>query len=659
MKKSIFGLLLALFVGTPALFSQEVEEWTIESYDWAATPEPETRAEIKALPEAVTKNTILLEYRYNENDVEFYELIHRKIWIGDEKTIESYNRLYVPLLADDKDAVIKARVLTPDGKVINLDEDDIQEGKDEKDNTYRYMALTGVQVGSVVEYLFLTRGYPQYQGTRYTLQRDAPIYDLTFELVTPRNLVFKLKSYNSLDQPKADTVLVAQNRFFIHQAYMPKFETEQMAYERASMGYILFALDRNLYSGKRDLSSFGFSAANIFSNLNVPISKKMEKEYKKIIAASGMAKKDDVKDKINALENYLKENFFTQDEGSGPALMNVDDILTNHVMNELGCLRLYYTLFTYAGIETEMLFTSDRSSTPFDPGFENSLFLREDLLYFPEADEYMAPTNPLTRLGCFDADLRHTNGLFVSGVDLGDGLTGIGEVKYIPPQKIEENKSDLLITWDLGEDGDAGTVHVEHQTYGLQSGSAQTIVKFVPEENMEEFKKELLSNYYSQVEFKDFKIENLEPAAFPKLPLIASAKFSDEVYTEPGATTTIVKVGEIIGPQAEMYQTDSVRNLAINHGFPRWYHREITLNVPEGYELKNLESLNMLVSSEGDDPSMLFKSTYTYENNKVQILVDEWYRDGEYPAEQFEIYRAVINAAADFNKKYVVLQKVP
>lgn len=657
MKKQIFSLAFALLAGVTLTIAQEVEEWTIESYDWSETPEPETRAEIKALPEAVIKSTVLIEYRYNENDVDYFELIHRKIWIGDEKTIESYNRLYVSMLEDDEDAVIKARVLQPDGKVINLDEDDIQKGKDEDGNTYSYVALTGVQVGSIVEYIFLTRGYPQYQGTRYTLQRDAPMYDLTFELVTPRNLVFKLKSYNGLNQPLADTVLVKQNRFFIQQDFMPKFEKEPNAYDRASMGYVLFALDKNLYSGMRDLSSFGYSASNIFRSLNVPISKKMAKEYKKIIAESGMAKKTDAREKINALENYLKENFFTQDDASSPALMNVDDILTNHVMNEVGCLRLYFTLFTFAGIETEMLFTSDRSSTPFDKTFENSLFLSEDLLYFPEADEYMSPTNPLTRLGCFDADLRHTDGLFVSGMDLGEGLTGIGEVKYIPPQKIEENKSDLLVKWDLAEDGDAGIVHVEHKTYGLQSGSAQTIVKFVPEENMEEFKKELLSNYYSQVEFKDFKIENLEPAAFPHEPLIASAKFSDEVYTEPGATTTIIKVGEIIGPQAEMYQTDSVRRLPINHGFPRWYHREIILNVPDGYELKNLESLNMLVSSEENDPSMIFKSTYTNENNKVHITVDEWYRDGEYPAEVFETYRAVINAAADFNKKYVVLQK--
>jgi hypothetical protein len=161
---------------------------------------------------------------------------------------------------------------------------------------------------------------------------------------------------------------------------------------------------------------------------------------------------------------------------------------------------------------------------------------------------------------------------------------------------------------------------------------------------------------FSEVDFDEYEVENLEPSAYPEKPLIAKAEFTDEVYTEPGSTSTIVKLGEIIGPQAEMYLEDSVRTLPVNHGFPRWYHREIKLHVPEGHILKNIESLEMLVSSGGADPDMIFESNYTFENGVLHVVIDEWYRGGEYPAELFETYREVINAAADFNKKYVVLE---
>lgn len=655
MRIAFLSLILFCAIGVTAQMVKD-SVWQIENYNWEEKPEPESRTWITSQEEAIIKNTHLIEFRYQEEGVVLLELVHRRVWIGDEKAVQSYNKLYVPVMEDDPFARIQARVLQPSGEVTELDEDDIEEGKDDDGNEYQYFALVGVQQGSIVEYLFLTSGYPRYQGMRFTMQKNAPIYDLAFELVVPRNLIFKTKSYNALQQAETDTVLTMQNRYYIHQDTLPKFEEEQNAFERAHMGYVLFALDRNLYNGMRDISSFGYSISNIYDNCQIEMNKRIEKQYKNIVIESGMKDKGDPAGQIVALENYLKENFFTREVSNTEALLDIEQILKNGVMNKLGCLRLYLSVFNYAGHECQLVFTSDRSDTPFDSDFENNLFLAEDLLYFPDADIYMMPTNNFSRLGYFDADLRNTEAIFVEGVDLGDGIVGIGDVQFIPPQKEIENKSELMVEWALQPDGEIGEVKVERRTYGLQSGSNQTIAPFVPEDKTEEFEKEILSWMYSEVDFEEYKVENLEPAAYPEKPLIVSAEFTDEIYTEPGSTSTIVRIGDIIGPQAEMYLEDSVRTLPVNHGFPRWYHREIKLMVPEGHILKNIESLEMLVSSGGDDPEMVFESTYTFEDGVLHVVIDEWYRGGEYPAEQFEIYREVINAAADFNKKYVVLE---
>jgi hypothetical protein len=631
--------------------------WSIKNYNWPEKPQAETRDFITKQEEVILGYTNLVEFEYDGENINEYELIHRRVWIGAEKTIESYNKLYVPILDDDVEAIIQSRVLQPNGAVINLDAGDIQEGKDDEGNTYRYFALDGVQVGSIVEYMFLTRGYPQFKGSRVTLQKDVPIYDLKFELVTPGNLVFKMKSYNAINTAKADTVLEGQNRYYIHQDTLPKFEEEPNAYARAHMGYVLFALDENLFNGMRDISSFAYSVSNIYENVSIELNKKIEKSYKKIIDASKMKEQKEPELQIAALENYLKENFLIRQVAATEDVVEIEPILQNRSMNELGALRLYHSIFNYAGFVNQLVFTSDRSSTPFDPDFENNIFLAEDLFYFPEQDVYLAPTNQFSRLGYFDADLRHTNAVFVEGVDLGDGPIGIADIGYIPPLKETQNKSDLRVDWTLEPNGDLGKIDVIRATTGLQSGGNQTIAPLVPEDKMEEFEKSVLEWMYSEVDFESYEVENLEPAAFPGKPLIAKASFTDEIYTEPGSTSPVVKLGLIIGPQAEMYLEDSIRTLPVNHGFPRWYHREINISVPDGYTLKNVESLNMLVKSEGDDPQMIFKSDYTFDNGKLEVIVDEWYRDGEYPAEMFDIYREVINAAADFNKKYVVLER--
>jgi hypothetical protein len=78
--------------------------------------------------------------------------------------------------------------------------------------------------------------------------------------------------------------------------------------------------------------------------------------------------------------------------------------------------------------------------------------------------------------------------------------------------------------------------------------------------------------------------------------------------------------------------------------------------VPEGYTLKNLETLAMDIQSSQEEPLMGFVSTYTYKNNLLEIDIKEWYELGDYPVEMFDVYRRIVNAAADFNKKYVVLE---
>ena len=43
--------------------------------------------------------------------------------------------------------------------------------------------------------------------------------------------------------------------------------------------------------------------------------------------------------------------------------------------------------------------------------------------------------------------------------------------------------------------------------------------------------------------------------------------------------------------------------------------------------------------------------------NKLIVYSREYYTENDYPADRFESFRKVINAAADFNKKTIILTK--
>jgi len=55
---------------------------------------------------------------------------------------------------------------------------------------------------------------------------------------------------------------------------------------------------------------------------------------------------------------------------------------------------------------------------------------------------------------------------------------------------------------------------------------------------------------------------------------------------------------------------------------------------------------------------MGFISSYTLNKNILTIQVNETYKKVYYPMEQFEDFKRVINASADFNKIVLVLQKI-
>ena len=109
----------------------------------------------------------------------------------------------------------------------------------------------------------------------------------------------------------------------------------------------------------------------------------------------------------------------------------------------------------------------------------------------------------------------------------------------------------------------------------------------------------------------------------------------------------------------ELYQ-EGKQEFPIQQVYCRAYHREINFNIPEGYKVQNLDDIIIVeefTPSISDKPTLVFKSSYTQEGNTVKVVIDEYYDVLDLPKEEFDDYRRVINAAADFNKVVLILTK--
>ena len=119
----------------------------------------------------------------------------------------------------------------------------------------------------------------------------------------------------------------------------------------------------------------------------------------------------------------------------------------------------------------------------------------------------------------------------------------------------------------------------------------------------------------------------------------------------------LLKIGEVIGEQVEMYQEED-RKLPVENEFNRNYERKIQIEIPKGYRVRNLDDLKMdIFHEENGEISMGFHSEYTVDGALVLVTVKEYYKKLDYPITYFEQFRKIINAAADFNKKVLIFEK--
>jgi hypothetical protein len=260
-------------------------------------------------------------------------------------------------------------------------------------------------------------------------------------------------------------------------------------------------------------------------------------------------------------------------------------------------------------------------------------------------------------LGIIDFNLQDNYGAFFQRVALGDFVSGISQIKFIEGIKAEDSKHDMIMDVSMTEDFTALDVDLETVSTGYFAAAIQPYYDLMDPSDIENANKSQVSWISETMDIKKVETKN---TGFEKLgmePFIINSSFTVSDFVSKARDKYLLKLGLLIGPQAEMYQEDK-RELPVDSDFRKVYHREIRFTIPEGYKLSNLESINIDVEAKDEDGIYaVFNSSYSLENNVLSILCDEYYTRVHYDLSEYADYREVINSAADFNKLVVFLEK--
>jgi len=166
----VITVIAALFFSFYSLFSQNLEYGLYQLED-----SPKYTSDLKEdknAPLLELKNKYVIEYAFNNNQELFeYELVHKRRRLLTDNSIESNNKVYIPLGYGSELVRYEARVITKKGKVIKLGADAIKEGVDEESNyKFKYFAFEGVEIGSEIEFYYLIKKTPRLEGKRKVIQ---------------------------------------------------------------------------------------------------------------------------------------------------------------------------------------------------------------------------------------------------------------------------------------------------------------------------------------------------------------------------------------------------------------------------------------------------------------------------------------------------------
>lgn len=648
MRIILFGLLLSCL--------QTIAQGGHNKFQWQAAPALHKVDEAFASEAAVVvEENKITEYVVEKDGFYSYKTMHRIVHINNDKGIEYFNKVYLPFDEGIQMTDVRARTILPDGKIIQLDQSNIKDLK-ENDRNYKIFALDGLTNGCEIEYYYTIKKYPSYFG-REMFSSQIPVMKSHFELVSPAHLRFEAKGYNNLPALK-DSTFNGKRYIRMDAEKIKGEEEEKYSMYEANLKRIEYKLCYN-DAQKSSLRMFTWNElAKKAYELYTTAPEKQLKKINDVLADAGIENNMPEKDKIIKLESYFKKNFIAREDLDVEDATDLAKVVKNKVMSERAFCKLLCIALSAANVNYQVVLAGDRSDYSIDKSFENWNNARHFLLYFPLQKKYMAPTANAFRFPWIPPTWTETNALHCVVTTLGGYQSAIAEIKKIPMEDIRYSYQNMEIKAALDKAGESIDLDIKHSYGGYTAPNYRAPFIFYPPDEQQKILKELIKFSTNSENIISHSFENKEiDQEDPYKPFVINAKVKSTQLSELAGSKVIVKIGEFIGPQVQMYDVKE-RTTDIDVNFPNKQIRTIELTIPDGYEIKNLKDLNInQVYKENGEQTMAFVCTYELKGNVLKVIIDEQYNRFFYPLKNYEAFKKIINSSADFNKLVLVLDK--
>ena len=583
------------------------------------------------------------------DEVYIYETHHMKTKIN-KLTDDSNNEIFISKINISEIVDVKSKIINNDS-TITYDFDEMKKmiNKSTSSENYNYYKIPGIKEQDVVEVIYTVKRDFNFNGNKI-IEESYPILSSKFILIENK---FKsnIKIYNSFNSLVEDTLIDGKKSKLINFKNLDATSNEQYSTPIANKIKVSY----QCYENREDVLQTEYWN-NLVQNLRelfFPslINPKANELFNEIKNNNISIPLDEIT-VSNIIDEYIKNNFIISDNDD-PNLNEISYIFDNKISNDFSIIQVYTNLLKAAKIDFEVAISCNRFFLKFDPKLFDPNQLREFVIYLPNSEKYISPNRIEYRVSEAPDDLLGNYGVFIDkNLDYYfSEITQSDKNFSVIKKKIEVSIPKNLKKLKIKENRSySGYWAIMNRNYISLSENEETdfLIDYFTISGLNNKK---VTNY----NIKNFDISD----NFNNTPLRINSTITTSDLVEEVDGLVYLKVGKVIGLQSNLFN-DNKRINEIEINFPNSYEYEINIEIPKGYKISDYNELiksKEFISVDGSI-SAKFNSNTTLNNNKINIVIKEFYKNLRYDKGRYPEFRAVINAAARFYESSLTLEKI-
>ena len=583
------------------------------------------------------------------DEVYIYETHHMKTKIN-KISDNSNNDIFISKINVSEIVDIKSKIINEDTtatygyvdmkKMIN---------KSTSNENYNYYKIPGIKEQDIVEVIYTVKKDFNFNGNKI-IEESYPILSSKFILIE-NSFKSNIKIYNSFNSTVEDTLIDGKKSKLINFKNLDATSNEQYSTPIANKIKVSYQCYENredvsqteywnnLVQNLRELffpGSINPKAADLFNEIKY---NHLAIPYNEISIA-------------NTIDEYVKNNFIISDNDD-PNLNEISYIFDNKISNDFSIIQVYTNLLKAAKVDYEVAISCNRYFLKFDPELFDPNQLREFVIYLPNSEKYISPNRVEYRVSEAPDDLLGNYGVFIDKnldyyfSEITQSDKNFSEIKKKIEISIPKNLKKLKVKESRSF---SGYWAIMNRNYVSLSENEET---------------DFLIDYFTINGLNNKKVTNYSITNFDisnnsyNTPLKINSIITTTELVEEINGLVYVKVGKVIGLQSNLFD-DKKRINEIEINFPNSYEYEIEIEIPKGYRVSDYSELNKskeFISVDGSI-SAKFNSKASLNNNKIYIVIKEFYKNLRYDKGRYQEFREVINAAAKFYESSFTLEEI-